>query len=158
LDEEHPTDVEDSYSLSKQFQEQIMHAFSRAYGIRTYGIRPSVVTRLERQTEWAKNYQHPATWSMALNGYADIRDLTRAFRMCLEAGLAGHLPPFDDYYINNPDTWSLEDSSAMVARLRPDLSHLTRGLVGRQSLISAAKAERAFGWKAKHSWTEHLPH
>lgn len=157
LDEQHPKDAEDTYSLSKQFQEEIMHAFSKAYGIRTYGIRPSAVNRVERQIEYARNYKHPATWSMGLNGYVDIRDLARAFRQCLEAGLAGELPPYDDYYVNNPDTWSLEDSATMVARLRPDLAHLAQGLVGRQSLISAAKATKAFGWRAEHSWTEHLP-
>jgi nucleoside-diphosphate-sugar epimerase len=157
IDERHPTNVEDSYSLSKQFQEEIMHAFSRATGMRCYGIRPAVVTRLERQTDYAANYKHPEGWTLALNGYADIRDLARAFRLCLDAGLAGDLPPFDDYFVNNPDTWSLEDSRDMVARLRPDLTPLAEGLVGRQSLISAAKAERAFGWQAEHSWTEHLP-
>lgn len=157
VDEQHPKHVEDTYSLSKQFQEEIMHSFSRSYGIRTYAIRPSTIYRVERQIEAAKSYAPPDNWDAALNGYADIRDLARAFRMCMEAGLAGDLPLFDDYYVNNPDTWSLEDSKDMVARLRPDLAHLAEGLVGRQSLISAAKAEKALGWKAEHSWTEHLP-
>ena len=157
LDEAHPKHVEDTYGLSKQFQEEIMHMYSRAHGIRTYGIRPAGINRVERQIEYARNYTSPANWTSALNGYVDIRDVARAFRMCLDAGIAGHLPPFDDYYVNNPDTWSLEDSKDLVARLRPDLVPLARGLVGRQSLISAAKAEKAFGWMAEHSWTEHLP-
>lgn len=157
VDEQHPKHAEDTYSLSKQFQEEIMHAFTRAHGIRTYAIRPAGVARPERQIDYAKSYKPPERWDQGFNGYADIRDLARAFRMCMEAGLAGELPPFDDYYINNPDTWSLEDSKDMVARLRPDLASLGEGLVGRQSLISAAKAGRAFGWKAEHSWTEYLP-
>ena len=157
VDEQHPKHAEDTYSLSKQFQEEIMHAFSRAFGIRTYAIRPAGVARVERQIDFARSYQPPERWDQAFNGYADIRDLARAFRMCMEAGLDGTLPPFDDYYINNADTWSLENSREMVARLRPDLAHLAQGLVGRQSLISAAKAERAFGWTAQHSWTEQLP-
>jgi nucleoside-diphosphate-sugar epimerase len=157
IDENHPKDAEDSYSLSKQFQEEIMHAASRAHGIRTYGIRPAVVMRVERQHEHATNYEHPASWSAALNGYADIRDVARAFRMCLHAGLAGDLPPFDDYYVNNADTWSLEDSRDMIERLRPDLLPLADGITGRQSLISAAKATKAFGWRPEHSWTELIP-
>lgn len=32
-----------------------------------------------------------------------------------------------------------------------------RDLAGRQAFISTKKAERAFGWKAEHSWTEYLP-
>jgi nucleoside-diphosphate-sugar epimerase len=156
LDEAHPKHAEDSYSLSKQFQEEIMHAFSRAHGIRTYGIRPAGIWRVERQIEFAQSYQPPSVWSSALNGYVDIRDVARAFRLCLEAGLAGQLPSFDDFYVNSPDTLSLEDSQDMVARLRPDLLPLAQGLVGRQSLISAAKAEKAFGWQAEHTWAEHV--
>lgn len=157
LNEDTPKHVEDTYGLSKQFQEEIGHMYARAYGVKSYGIRPSGVARVERQIEYAKNYKNPESWMSGLNGYADIRDLARAFRMCMEAGLAGKLPPFDDYYINNADTWSLEDSRDMVKRLRPDLAQMAEHLVGRQSLISAAKAEKAFGWKAEHSWTEHLP-
>ena len=157
IDEEHPKDAEDTYSLSKQLQEEIMHSFARGYGIRCYGIRPASVIRVERQVEYARSYRPPTAWTNALNGYVDIRDVSRAFAMCLEAGLAGDLPKFDDYFVNAADTWSLEDTRDMVARLRPDLALLARDLVGRQSIISAAKAGRAFGWKPEHSWTEHLP-
>jgi len=157
LDENHRKDVEDTYGLSKQFQEEIGHMYARAYGLKAYGIRPSGVQRPERMKEYAETYKDPDRWMSALNGYADIRDLVRAFRMCMEAGLRGDLPPYDDYYINNADTWSLEDSKAMVERMRPDLAHLAKDLAGRQSLISAKKAEKAFGWTAEHSWTEFLP-
>ena len=157
LDEEHPKDAEDTYSLSKQFQEEVMHSYARAYGIRTYGIRPAAIQRVERQIEIAKSYKPPTVWTNALNGYVDIRDVSRALAMCLVAGIAGDLPKYDDYYINAADTWSLEDTKDMVARLRPELLPMVQSFVGRQSMISAAKAGRAFGWKAEHSWTEHLP-
>ena len=156
LDEAHPKDAEDSYSLSKQFQEELLHAYNRGHGIRAYSIRPAAVYRVERQQEFARTYKPPTMWTSALNGYVDIRDVARAFRQCLDAGLAGELPPFDDYFVNSPDTFSLENSRDMVARLRPDLLPLADGLTGRQSLISAAKAQKAFGWAAEHSWTEYL--
>ena len=157
LDEEHPKDAEDTYSLSKQFQEEIMHSFARGYGIKTYGIRPASIIRVERQVEYAKSYKPPTIWTNALNGYVDIRDVSRALAMCLEAGVAGDLPKFDDYYVNAADTWSLEDTRDLVARLRPDLVPMVQGFVGRQAMISAARAGKAFGWKPEHSWTEHLP-
>jgi nucleoside-diphosphate-sugar epimerase len=157
LDEEHPKDAEDTYSLSKQFQEEIMHSYARKAGIRCYGIRPAAVQRIERQIEYAKNYQPPTVWTSALNGYVDIRDVSRALAMCLEAGLHGDLPTYDDYYVNAADTWSLEDTEEMVARLRPDLVPLVKNFVGRQAMISAAKAAKDFGWIPEHSWTEHLP-
>jgi UDP-glucose 4-epimerase len=157
LDEGHPKDAEDTYALSKQFQEEVMHMFARAHGIRTYGIRPAAIQRVERQVDFAKNYKQPDQWTNALNGYVDIRDVARAIRMCLDAGIAGQLPKFDDYYINAADTWSLEDTKDLVARMRPELLPMVEGFVGRQSMISFAKAQKAFGWAPEHSWTEHLP-
>jgi UDP-glucose 4-epimerase len=155
VDEEHPLDFEDSYSLSKLLTEEIMLAYSRAHGLRCYALRPAGVWRVERQVEYAQSYQPPAEWSDWLFGYNDIRDVARAIRLCLEA--ADRLPPFDAYYINAADTLHLEDSRALVERLRPDLAPMAAGLVGRQALISPAKAERAFGFRPEHSWTDHLP-
>jgi nucleoside-diphosphate-sugar epimerase len=150
LDEAHPNDAEDTYSLSKQFQEEVMHMFARGYGIRTYGIRPASIIRVERQIEFAANYKPPTAWTNALNGYVDIRDIARA-------GIAGALPKFDDYYVNAADTWSLENTKDMVARLKPEMLPLVEGFVGRQAMISFAKATKAFGWTPEHSWTEQLP-
>ncbi|HEV8635085.1 MAG TPA: hypothetical protein VG370_12700 [Chloroflexota bacterium] len=41
-----------------------------------------------------------------------------------------------------------------LARLRPDLVALAAALEGHQAMISPAKAERAFGFRAEHRWTE----
>jgi nucleoside-diphosphate-sugar epimerase len=155
IDEAHPTDGEDSYSLSKLLTEEIMQSYSRAYGLRCYALRPAGVWRPERTVEYARGYQPPTAWSDWLYGYNDIRDVARAIRLCLEA--AAQLPPFAAFYLNATDTTVLEDSRALVERLRPELAPLAAGLVGRQALISAAKAERLFGWRAQHSWTTALP-
>jgi nucleoside-diphosphate-sugar epimerase len=85
----------------------------------------------------------------------DIRDMARAFRMCLEA--SDRLPPFEAFFCNAADTRLLEDTRSYVARHRPDLLPKLRGLEGRQSLISCEKAKRMFGWEPEHSWTEFLP-
>lgn len=151
IDEQHPFDPEDSYSVSKIFQEEIMHSFTRGYGIRSYAIRPAGITRPERQQEIAKNVKPAEAWSDWMYAYVDIGDLARAFRMCLDA--YKELPPYDAYYINAADTTLLEDSLDVVRRLRPDLIEKVRDLPGRASFISAAKAGRAFGWKAENSWT-----
>ena len=154
VDETHPLDFEDSYSLSKLVNEETLLAYCRAYGIRGYALRPAGVWRAEIQTEHVKSYQPPTTWQDSLFAYVDIRDMARAFVMCLEA--ADSLPPFDAYYVNASDTRELEDSRSLVERLRPDLAVLAAGLVGRQALISPAKAEKAFGFRAEYSWTDLL--
>jgi nucleoside-diphosphate-sugar epimerase len=157
VDESHPLDFEDSYSLSKHLKEDVLASYARAHGLRGYAIRPAYIMRPELQAQHAAEVAPTAEWTDWLLGYVDIRDLARAFRMCLEAGAAGTLPPFDAYYVNAADTLAPEDTRDLVARLRPDLLPKLGAVVGRQALISTARAERAFGWKAEHSWTEHLP-
>jgi nucleoside-diphosphate-sugar epimerase len=157
VDESHRLDFEDCYSLSKHLKEDILASYSRAYGLRGYAIRPAYIMRPELQAKHAESAKPPDEWTDWLFGYVDIRDLARAFRMCLEAGHAGALPPFDAYYVNAADTTEPEDTRDLVARLRPDLLPTLGPVTGRQALISTARAERAFGWRAEHSWTEHLP-
>ncbi|HLZ07567.1 MAG TPA: NAD(P)-dependent oxidoreductase [Chloroflexota bacterium] len=151
VDEEHPRDPEDSYSVSKYFQSEIMHAFSRASGIHCYGLRPAGVWRPERMKEWAVSVKPVAAWTDWLYGYNHIEDVARAMRLCLEA--SSHLPPFDVFYLNADDTTALEDSLDIVRRFRPDLLDKVRDLPGRSSFISNAKAGRDFGWRPRYSWT-----
>jgi nucleoside-diphosphate-sugar epimerase len=155
IDEQHPLDFEDSYSLSKHLNEDTMAAYSRAYGMHCYALRPAGVNRREMLEEFAREYKQPDEWSDWLFAYVDIRDMARAFRMCLEA--SDRLPPFEAFFCNAADTRLLEDTRSFVERKRPDLVPKLRGIEGRASLISTAKAERMFGWKPEHSWTEFLP-
>jgi UDP-glucose 4-epimerase len=157
LDESHPLDFEDSYSLSKHVKEDIMAAYSRSYGLRCYGIRPASIMRPEMLENYAKTQTAPQEWSEWFFGYNHISDVARAFTLCLEAGLAGDLPPYDNYFVNAADTLALEDTRDLVARLRPELLPKLRDISGRQAFISTKKAEKAFGWKPEHSWTEYLP-
>ena len=155
VDEEHPLFFEDTYGLSKVINENTLAAYSRAYGMRCYALRPAGIMRPESQHEHARAYVPPPVWNDWLFPYIDIRDLARAFRMCLES--AAVLPPFDVFFICAPDSFELEDTRHLIERLRPDLVDKAKGLVGRQSLISGAKAERSFGFRPEHGWTDFLP-
>lgn len=155
VDEAHPFDIEDSYSLSKKVDEDLLEMYAKAFGMHCYAIRPAGIQRIEAGEAFARSYKQPAEWSDWLFAYIDIRDMARAFRMCLEA--ADRMPPFEAFYCNAADTRLLEDTRSFVARVRPDLLPKLREVEGRQSLISAAKAGRMFGWRPEHSWTEFLP-
>jgi nucleoside-diphosphate-sugar epimerase len=155
IDEGHPLDFEDSYSLAKHLNEDTMAAYSRAYGMHCYALRPAGVQRREMLEAFAKEYRQPEEWSDWLFAYVDIRDMARAFRMCLEA--SDRLPPFEAFFCNAADTRLLEDTRSFVARHRPDLLPRLRDIEGRQALISCEKARRLFGWVPEHSWTEFLP-
>lgn len=151
VDEEHPRDPEDSYSLSKYFQSEILHAFSRANDMHCYALRPAGIWRPEKAQQYAKAVKPVAAWSDWIYAYNEITDVARALRMCLEA--SSDLPPFDAYYINADDTTMLEDSLDIVRTYRPDLLDKVRDLPGRSTFISNAKARRAFGWRPESSWT-----
>lgn len=155
IDEEHPTDVEESYGVSKQFQEQLMLAYSRLHGMRTYGIRPAALYRPERQQQHAATVAPAEGWTVqVLNGYLDVSDCARALSMCLRA--ADDLPLHDNYYIAAADTLMLEDSMDLVRRFRPDmLGHIKRDLPGRSAFFSSDRATAAFGWRPEHSWTRY---
>ena len=153
IDEGHPTDVEESYGVSKQFQEQLMLAYTKLHGMRTYGIRPAALFRPERQQEWAATVKPTEEWSVqVLNGYVDISDVARSLSMCLRA--ANDLPLHDNFYVAAADTLMLEDSMELLHRFRPDLVDKIRGeLSGRAAFFSSARATRAFGWRPELSWT-----
>jgi nucleoside-diphosphate-sugar epimerase len=152
IDEDHPRDPESSYALSKCAQEQVLEAFARLRGIRSYALRPSWIWRPELQREHAAHVTATEEWSEGLlNGYVDMEDVARCVQMCLSA--YRDLPPYDAYYLSAADTIAREDSLGLVRRLRPDLIGKIRDLPGRSSFISPAKAARAFGWKPESSWT-----
>src|SRR5260221_552638 len=59
LDESHPLDFEDSYSLSKHLNEDTMRAYAHAYGMRCYGLRPASIMRPEMLESYAKTQSPP---------------------------------------------------------------------------------------------------
>ena len=154
IDEEHPIYPTYSYGLSKRFDEEMMAGFTRIYGLRTYALRPAMVCRAERMRNLAESIKPITEWDRGFWGYEDIRDMARAFRMCLEA--AEEMPPHAVFYINAADTRAYEDSIELVRRIRPQLLEKPIRLEGRQALISTAKAKKYFGWEAEHSWMEFL--
>ncbi len=153
IDEEHPRDPEDSYSVSKHFQSEIMFMFARSNGIRAYAIRPAWIQRPAVQKAYVEKVKPTEAWSnFVFNGYIDISDIARALRMCLVA--SSDLPPYDAYYVNARDTLCLEDTMDIIREYRPDLLDKVKGdMPGRSAFFSNEKARRAFGWSAENSWT-----
>jgi nucleoside-diphosphate-sugar epimerase len=49
IDEEHPSDVEDSYSYSKLVGEELLASYTRAYGMRTYVLRSAAISPAARR-------------------------------------------------------------------------------------------------------------
>jgi UDP-glucose 4-epimerase len=153
IDEEHPNTPEDTYSLSKVLDEEILQAFNRAYDIQGVALRLMGVDMPHRPTH--KMGQVPEAqpgWVGGPKGttwqYVDARDVAQACRLSLEAkGLDG----FEAFYLST-DTQLVEETRAAVERLYPDLKEMAANLHGYEGIISIAKAQRKLGYQPQYSW------
>jgi len=155
IDEEHPTRPEDTYGLSKLLGEEILRAFTRAYGIR------SVVFRLQG-IDWPfqkEKYSYGITFEPRehIGGpvgttyqYVDPRDAAQAFALAIEAD---HLEPFEVFYLLT-DSRHVEETKEVVAKVWPDLKEMASNLEGTEGLITARKLRTKLGYVPRYSWRD----
>lgn len=152
IDEEHPSDVEDSYSYSKLAGEQLLASYTRAYGMRTYALRSAGICNAERRAEMARHASAVTTWSDWLWAWVGSEDVASAHRLLMER--AHEIESHGVYFCNADDTTALEPTQELVERYRPDLVPVTRRLEGHESLLSNRKLKEAVGWQHKTSWRD----
>lgn len=154
LDEEHPSDVEDSYSYSKLAGEELLASFTRAYGIRTYVTRPAGICPPQRLQEMASESKPAAGWTEWLWGYVPSEDLAAMHRMLLIG--AEELPRHRVYVANGKDTTALEPTRELIERFHPDLLPMADKLEGHMAFFSTERAARELGWQSERTWREYL--
>ena len=154
VDEEHPSDVEDSYSYSKLVGEELLASYTRAYGIRTYALRSAGICTADRRREMAANATPAGGWSDWLWAWVGSEDVASAHRLLMER--AGEIEPHGVYFCNGDDTSELEPTRDLVARVKPDYLPMLRDVEGHDSLLSNRKLREAVGWQPRTSWREHL--
>lgn len=150
MDESHPTYPEDSYSFTKRAGEDLLAAYTRAYGIRTYVTRIAGVRPPEMRARIRQGAKPAQAWDPWLWCWVSSEDVAAAHRLLLEA--ASELPPHDVYFLNADDTTALEPSRELVARFHPDLLPLAETLTGHQAFISCNKLKAATGWRHHKGW------
>lgn len=153
IDEDHPNTPEDSYSLSKLLNEEMLKSHSRAWGIRTvafrlmgvyYPFRDDSAARFRDQATLSPN-RRP---SFEAFEYVDGRDVAQGFRRAIEAT---HLEPFEAFYLASDRT--IEESPRdAVMRLFPNLREMAARLGPDDLLISIDRARRRLGYEPCHSW------
>jgi UDP-glucose 4-epimerase len=154
LDENHPSDVEDSYSYSKLAGEELLASFTRAYGIRTYVTRPAGICPPQRRREIAAGAKPAAGWTEWLWGYVPSEDLAAMHRLLLIGG--EELPKHRVYVANAKDTTALEPTCELIERFQPKLLPLANEIDGHAAFFSTARAERELGWQSQLTWREYL--
>lgn len=156
VDEAHPLRPEDPYGRSKQVCEELAAAVSRRSGMVTVALRPSWIFSLETMTreEWMDEHHRPLKPGAHPHnfwGYVDARDVARAFRLALEAPLAG----FEAFFIAARETRHSLPTLDLVRPYRhAERPLLASDLPGHRSVLDSTKAERLLGWAAVHSWRD----
>jgi len=154
IDEEHPSDVEDSYSYSKLAGEMLLSMYTRAYGMRTYALRSAGIFNEERRRNTAKNVKPATQWDTWLWAWVGSEDLASAHRLLMEK--ANEIEPHGVYFCNGDDTTALEPTRELIEKFMPDMAPHIRDLEGHASLISNKKLKEAVGWQPKTSWRMYL--
>ncbi len=142
IDEEHPTSVEEPYSLSKWICEQQADSFARRYEtIRIASMRfHLVVDERDRAVAWYG--EASAEMSKHLWAYTLTEAAARACIQALDAPFTGH----EVFYIVAPDSVMETPSLELAERFFPGLP-IKGDLSGTRSFFSSAKAERMLGWR-----------
>ena len=154
VDEDHPPDVEDSYSYSKLAGEELLASYTRAYGMRTYAVRSAGICDAERRRNTAQNAGPASGWNPWLWCWVGSEDVAAAQRLLMER--ATEIEPHGAFFCNADDTTALEPSRQLIDQFWPDLLEKIRDLEGHASLLSNQKLRRTVGWEHRTSWREPL--
>ncbi len=152
VDEQHPSDVEDSYSYSKLAGEELLASYTRAYGLRTYAVRAAGICNPQERRQIAA-HAHPARgWNDWLWCWVGSEDVASAHRLLMEksASIEAH----GAYFCNADDTTALEPSLELVRRFKPDLLPLVKDLPGHASFLSNQRLKDVVGWQHRTQWRE----
>ena len=155
VDEVHPGEVEDSYSLSKLIDEEILKMFTRSYGIRAASIRSGWILDEALRRAWAGKVKPSEHIFQNFNAYIAAEDEAVFTRCLLEQ--APKLPLYAEYYCNADDSLALEPTMELIERYRADLiPKLKTALPKHSSFISNLKLKNATGYTPQFTWREFL--
>ena len=154
VDEFHPGDPQDSYSVSKACGEILLKSFS-AYGMHTYALRSGWVLDAEGRERIRTVRAAAPTDDLrkVFNSYIAAEDDGEAHAMVLDAAVAGKLLPFDVFYVHADDTLAPEPTMELLEKFRPDLIPLLRRpLEGYASFFDNSRIRQFTGWRPAISW------
>jgi len=155
VDELHPGDIEDSYSLSKLMDEEMMQRYTRCYGIRTTSVRSGWIFDEKMRREWPSTVKKSEKLLDYFNPYIAAEDEAVYLRLLIEK--KDELPLFGAYYCNADDSLALEPTMELIEKFCPEiLPRMTRMLPGHAPFISNQKLKDITGYSPKLTWREFL--
>jgi UDP-glucose 4-epimerase len=153
VDESHPLQPEDSYSLSKLLNEECYRAYADAYGITIAALRFPIIFYDGLEERFLKRFESeprsiPAGAPSNLWVYIDGRDAAHAVRLAVETE---RLRGFEAFYVATGRTVATSPKQALL-RFRPDLARVVDLMEGDEDLLSIDKARRMLGYTPRHPW------
>ena len=154
IDEEHPVDVEDSYSYSKFAGELLLDSYARSYGIKCYAIRSGWILNEEMREKNAPRFSEPVqSLYSVFNPWVAFEDCSMAHIKIMEKAADGELPVYANYYCHADETVASEPTMDIIKKFRPDLlSRLKNPLPGFTPFMSNQKLKNHTGWTHNHTW------
>ena len=142
---------ESAYALSKLVGEVMAGQFARRTGMAVMGLRFTAIREPDEYAAFPGYWTDPLTRAWNLWSYVDVRDVALSVRLAVESSLGGA----ETFIVAAADTVMPRPSADLMAEVYPGVP-LRRPLVGREALLSSERAGRLLGYRAGHSWQEHV--
>ena len=150
VDEDHPLRPCNSYALAKVAAEEAANYFIKLFGLNILSFRfMGVRLPSEIAAEIEAMAANPASGAWLLWTRTDARDAALACRQAIEADVA----PSGPYNITGARI-VLDQPVADLVSTHFGKNTEIRGLTGRVSPLSTARAQDAFGYQPRYGWSE----
>ena len=152
VDEEHPTEPEDAYAMSKVASEVTARAFHTRTGADIYGLRINNVIEPDEYAELFPAFlADPALRRRNVFAYIDTRDLGQMVQRCLETDGLG----YQVFNVANADMSVAATTQDVRDRFYADVE-LRRPMDRDETFYSIDKARELLGYRPVHSWRDVL--
>jgi nucleoside-diphosphate-sugar epimerase len=153
IDENHPTNPQDPYGLSKIACEQILKSYSLKTDIQTISIRMPWVwvpekEMLEFYHSLISDYQK---WHKNLWAYIHVYDAAQAFNLALSTqGLTQN----EIFFVTADENWAGVDSTTLIQDFYLSTKNINPNFSGRMSLITSKRAKDKLNYSPKYTWRD----
>jgi len=153
LDEQHPSNPQDSYGLSKVLGEKIADSIvSVSRGMTISSLRfPGVNFDLTYES-FRDRWRNPPARANGFWTYIDARDAATTCRLALEAKFTGH----EVFIASAPNNCMIQPTLELVKKYLPKGAKIKKVAGTHWSCVDSAKARRVLGFKPAHVWQDYI--
>lgn len=152
IDEDHPTDPEDSYAMSKVVNEATARAFQRRSGADIYALRiNNVIEPHEYAQDFPRYFDNPDLRRRNIFAYIDARDLGQIVDLCLKTDGLG----YQVFNAANSDMSVNLTSDEVMERYYQGVEQ-KRAMGRKESFYCNRKIRQVLGFQDQHPWRHYV--